>query len=312
MIRNNIRWNVSGAFAHDDILLALFDIAREVFDNTIFNSVHGSVPCKFNSGRRSINCSDDYIKECIREYHKRGIPLNLTFSNFMLQKEDLLDRESNRLLSMLNVGDGVIIASDYLYEYIKKKYPHLKIISSVLTAVNSSGERDALFYNMLSQKYDVVVIHPDDNFNTDIIYEMKEKNKFEVLVNERCIYRCPHRFEHDKLICLESLNPNQNTAYECKVFAKTNCLAEKEKVLLKLMKAGNIKTVKLSEEEVENLMNLGYRNFKLQGRTDSPATFAYDLCKYLVNDEYKDIVFNAIVRNFSFLSIKDKFRKIEL
>lgn len=311
--KNDINWNVSGAFSHDDILLYSYDFTRKLIGGKLFNSVHGSCPCKFNSGRRGVSCSLEYIKNCIEEYHSRDINVFYTFSNFLLEKTDLDDEFCNNLLMLLKDGDGVILSSKVLYDYVKRKFPHLLVISSVLNAVNHKGNRGVEFYQYNMSLYDRVVLHPDDNHEASIVENLPEKRKIEILINERCIAYCQYRFKHDLLLCKESLCPNIDASNACDEFSRKYCVGYDEYKMMKLMldNSGN-RTDRLTIEEISRLIDLGYTNFKIQGRGDTPASFVYDLAKYLISEQYRDLFFNAIVKNFSFNSKKDRLNLYKL
>ena len=61
-----------------------------------------------------------------------GISARLTFSNSLLREEHLSDKKCNELCTLFekSVGNGVIIHSDLLLEYLKKNYPGLYFVSS--------------------------------------------------------------------------------------------------------------------------------------------------------------------------------------
>ncbi len=313
LYNKNYKWNVSGAFSHDELLFLAYDFVKKYSGENLFKSVHGSIPCKFNSGRRSVRCTQDYIKNCINEYHLRGINVFYTFSNFLLRKEDLNDTQCNQLLGLLSPEDGVIISNQLLFDYVKTNYPQLKIISSVLNAVNYFNERNYIFYNILLEKYDKIVIHPDDNINFLLLDKINDKENCEILVNERCIHNCGFRYKHDYLLCKESLDPNEENAKACIDFSKQHCVVNDECRFIRLIQANkDLRSDRLNINEIDKLYEMGFVNFKLQGRADSPASFAYDICKYLIDKKYKDLLFNMIAKNFSFCSSKSKLKIVEV
>ena len=117
------KWNISGLFSHDAIILKFWDILSKCNVFPICG-VHGLVPCKWNSGRTVVRHSDKYIEECIDKYPY--IVGDITDSKFVLMtaEDDGLysytvtlpaDVDISGLMSKITggtVGNVVTVAAD--------------------------------------------------------------------------------------------------------------------------------------------------------------------------------------------------------
>ena len=125
-LRNRLRWpeaewDVSGAFAKDAVLLRFYDFCKKRLGYAPFAVVHGSPLFHWNCGRvlSMLLRSDHEINTAAAEYVKRGIPVDLTFTNVNLKEPDMKDVLGNRLLrffaerSTPDMKHAVIIGSEY-------------------------------------------------------------------------------------------------------------------------------------------------------------------------------------------------------
>ena len=303
------KWNISGLFSHDSIILKCWDILSECNVFPICG-VHGSIPCKWNSGRTVIRHSNKYIEECVYEYCKRNIPLFLTFSNYYITEKDLSDEFSNYMLELVSrmSNSGVIVASTLLAKYIRKKYPNLILVMSVLASVNTSEERNAAYYERAAKYYSRVVIHPDDSFNTNLLSSINPKSSFEIMVNENCLRDCAYRRMHDNLVCRYSLEESDDSFEKLATFSNEHCrMFMKEKQLLSYLQ-GNESCCNFSFDCFEQIYEMGFRFYKLQGRADAPASFLYDLTKYILTETAGMYVYKNICNMISFTEVKESLK----
>ena len=118
------------------VFLPLFREHREYFyDWCEIGSIYGApADCIWGGGRAGFGDQDPWeVLALMQEY---GISARLTFSNSLLRGEHLSDRKCNRLCRLFGeaegVQNGVIVYSDLLLDYLKKKYPKLYFVSSPL------------------------------------------------------------------------------------------------------------------------------------------------------------------------------------
>lgn len=300
------KWNISGLFSHDAIILKFCDMLAECNVFPIC-SVHGSVPCKWNSGRTVIRHSDNYIEECIQEYHKRNIPLYLTFSNYYITEKELSDEFSNYLLNTVSrvPNSGVIVASPLLAKYIKKTHPNLLLIMSVLASVNTHEERDRSYYERATYDYSRVVIHPDDLFDTKLLSSIVPKSSFEIMVNENCIRDCAFRRIHDDLVCKFSMEESDEAFDALADFSREHCRMFIHENNVSAYLSEKVECCNFTLAHLEQIYKMGYRYYKLQGRADAPASFLYDLTKYILNEMAGTYVYKSICNMISFTEVKE-------
>ncbi|MFR8165731.1 MAG: hypothetical protein ACLU8D_06890 [Enterocloster sp.] len=114
--------------------LPLFFEHREYFYEWCgIGSIYGApAGCIWGGGR--VGEGDQDPGEVLALLEKYGISARLTFSNSLLREEHLADRKCNALCAMFEKSgktkNGVIVHSELLLEYLKKKYPGLYFVSS--------------------------------------------------------------------------------------------------------------------------------------------------------------------------------------
>jgi len=266
---HDIKWTVGGGLRYYRAIFhyllekkKLYNLDRHLIDS-VYDSPHGLI---WNGGREPVYsefCLDDYIA-MIKAFNKEGIGFYFTFSNLLIKNKHLSDDFCNYVLE--NTEDdmnGVIISSDILRNYIRKKYPKFKIKASTCIV-----DRD---YKKLLRKYDIVVLQHGDNYNHDLIKDLKEGiPRMEVLVNETCPPFCPYQKKHQEGISKRNLEK----MYIIKHRGVIACYA---KVIKTKGEYANVLTV----EDVKKLYNLGVRHFKLQGRDLNPQFIIDTMDKYI-------------------------------
>ena len=153
--------------------------------------------CAWNGGR--INRDITPKPHQIEFYKSRNIPIYLTFSNPSI---DVTDKLGNELLDMFYFGDnGIILINDNLREYIVDKYPNYKLTYSI----TGTGDLDipmtdscVAFYKDLETKYDLIV--PRMEHILDERFNELDQAKYEIMVNDTCLYSCKYYKEHFEAI----------------------------------------------------------------------------------------------------------------
>lgn len=296
-------FNVPGIFLFSQLIYQMIDI---VYDKTGFRVpikyIYGAPQLRWNNGRLILNnYNNDYSiqkieKEIFDAKEKQIVPL-LTFSNLFINSNDLKDEKCNQVLKILNdVKGGVIVASDVLKKYIMEKYPQISLHASVILTT-LENDRNIDYYDSLSKKYQYYVVHPDDNFNSELLAGIPKKNA-EIIVNERCFFNCKIRKNHYEAISKEQIAQADNNYSNSKFLDSCKAIPEKKQSFT------NKRNVSLTKREMIDIYNMGYRLFKLQGRTDDLYVFFFDLLRYTLDNE---IVFPTIYPIFSYYI--EKFKK---
>lgn len=277
-------WDVSGAFVNDRELLAFFDFCKEKLGYEPFHMVHGAPLCTWNSGRvlKQLLREAEELRAAGLEYEKRRIAVYLTFSNLLLKEEHLGDALCNAMCSFFSrhnptERNGVIVGSDLLLNHLRDKFPQLRCISSILNIVQKNGKGKLDVYRELAEKYDEVMVHPDDVLNDDLLEKLRDcPSRYILLINEYCIRNCPLRGFHYRSLSENALN---FLGYDGREFDKrqvTNGCRE----LGKMLTTERYGVLALNTPEIQRLYDMGFRHFKLQGRGHTNASsILFDLMR---------------------------------
>lgn len=264
------QWDVSGAFVDDRELLLFHDFFLQATGIKLIRLVHGAPLFLWNSGRvhpRSA-CTPEQMRNAGLAYAHRGIAVDLTFTNNLLKPEHMNNPLGNSLLEFFEKTanpteqNAVICASDALYDHVGKNFPKLKRVSSILKVSCEGGRGKPDYYRRLAERFDKVMIHPDDARNFEMLAQLEDKDRYEVIVNEYCIRDCKLRARHYKYVSNLALNffGYFDEKFE-ELWHKNGC-----NDLNVLVGDPARTTVALSLDEMTWLYDLGFRKFKVQGR----------------------------------------------
>lgn len=285
IVREPLHYNVSGLFLYADLIYKALDFVEKKYAYRIpIRYLYGSPRLLWNGGRTLIHPDKekgDFLErvsnEILEAKRRRIIPL-FTFSNISLTDEDLKDEKGNQVLKLIeNMGGEIIVASDLLEGYIRKNFPNIPLHASVIKTVERK-ERTIESYTHLSKRYKNYVIHVDDNFNENLLEKLPKENA-EIMLNERCEYRCQNRRDH-----YESISCEQKECIQGK-HKKTNFMSRCRYIPIQKQCETTERNVSLSVSEMKKIVGLGYRQFKLQGRTDDLYSFFFDFFRYTMENE---------------------------
>ena len=266
--------------------LPLFRKHREYFyDWCEIGSIYGApADCIWGGGRAGFGEQEpEEVLELMQEY---GISARLTFSNSLLREEHLSDKKCNELCTLFekSVGNGVIIHSDLLLEYLKKNYPGLYFVSST-TKVLTDFEQ---FLNEVNRK-DFQYVVPDFRLNKrfDRLENLSEhqKNKVEFLCNECCYFGCT-----DRRACYEDVS---RKALGIKA-PDHRCMAPESEQGYRFSKAMSNPGFIGVDAIKDVYLPMGFSNFKIEGRGLGSALVLEFLLYYMTKPEYQIHVREAI------------------
>lgn len=296
-------WDVSGAFVNDRELIAFHDFCTLLLGFSPYNIVHGAPLCTWNSGRvlQHLMRSAEEIRAAGLEYEKRKIALYYTFTNLCLKSEHMGDPLGNAMLTFATNHNptgrnAVILASDALLEHVRTNYPKLRTVSSILKITNGGGKGRLSAYQQLAEKYDEVMVHPDDVLNYDLLEQLEDKERYILLVNEYCIRECPLRPYHYSSLSQMALN----------YFGFDSSDFDKKQATNGCRSIGTLLThpkhsvLALNTPEIARLREMGFRHFKMQGRGHANASsILFDLLRLVLrNDAPDENAMHAIGQRF--------------
>lgn len=248
------------------------------YDDIQIGVCYGSFPGAIWNGGRQMNgiVNQDYIQKTINVFNSKGVAIHFTFTNCLLEEKHVYDTYCNMIMDCANNGmNGVIINSPILEEYLREKYPNFKYISSTTLV-----ERDINKINAACNKYNMVVPDYRDSVDIDFLKNLSQKDKIEILINAYCDPNCQFRRTH-----YEALSLGQLTYSHIPNF--TNSCETQGRSFLDTL---NFPTVIKVEDLYSTYKDLGFTNFKIEGRLVHVVNVVESYVYYLVKPEYKDKV----------------------
>jgi hypothetical protein len=244
-------------------------------DNIKIGSIYGSPTVIWNGGRLISNLmvTADELVWVRNMMEQHNVPARFTFTNCLLEEKHVHDAYGNVILNIFSTGKHEIICnSEILENYIRENYgDKYKYISSTTKRLTNKEKQT----EELEKDYHLVVLDYDHNKDFEYLQGIQNKEKCELLCNPICMPKCPFRIRHYEDISRAQL--------EFTGVLRAPCNNVKDDSLGMAMKQQNF----ISVEDINKIYApMGFKNFKLEGRTAHPLTFIEVLLYYLVKEEY--------------------------
>ena len=178
------------------VFLPLFYEHREWFyDWCDIGSIYGApADCLWDGGRTGYG--DDDPREVLSLLREYGISARLTFSNSLLREEHLSDKKCTGLCALFNEREtprnGVIVHSELLLAYLRRRYPKLYFVSSTTKVLTDFRD-----FRKELEREEFSYVVPDFRLNRRFdrlgTLPQAEKDKVEFLCNECCDFGCAER-----------------------------------------------------------------------------------------------------------------------
>lgn len=284
MEKRTAYYHLPGLFEFYDLysaFLPLFRGHREYFyDWCEIGSVYGApADCVWGGGR--VGFGEHEPREVLKLMQEYGVSSRLTFSNSLLCAEHLSDRKCNALCALFGESkeprNGVIIHSDILLEYLKKRYPEFYFVSSTTKVLTDFRQ----FVHELERE-DFSFVVPDFRLNKTFdklnSLSASQKNKVEFLCNECCWFGCTDRKNCYENVSRKNLGENC-PEHHCKAPNAGNGYRFSE-----AMKNPGF----ISINDIRNVyLPMGFSNFKIEGRGLGSAVVLEFLLYYMTKPEYQ-------------------------
>lgn len=296
---DTIYFHIPSFTSHQKLNLLLVALMRNepelFFPNIDIGSVYDSFPsAAWNGGRIMIGpqFNTEQIAATYRAFNELGVPLRHTFTNCALEESDIYDRYCNGIMTLGHDGfNQVLVNSPILEKYIREKYPKYPVISSTTKRL---VEIEDLNKELEDPDYFMVVL--DYVLNRDPhIFTLTNKERLEILINAYCCDNCAKRAAHYKYMSkfqLANLSRDPSVATGDPEFICPHIAEDFYTVI----------TTRSSAIKVEELYGfyyqMGFRNFKIEGRTNNPADVLESYVYYLVKPECRGHVRLLLMRQF--------------
>ena len=276
-------FHLPGLFEFYDLYKAFLPLYRNhrewFYDWCDIASIYGSPSdCLWGGGRVGFGEADaEDVFELMKEF---GISSRLTFSNSLLKEEHLSDKKCNELCRLFEkalVKNGVIVYSDLLLDYLKRKFPGFYFVSTTTEVLTDFSD-----FKMELARNDFSFVVPDFRLNIKIekLEALDEglKNKVEFLCNECCSPFCQER-----KICYENVS-RKNLGLEC---SDHHCAAQDGDKGYRFSSAMK-SPLFIGIDDIQNkYLKMGFSNFKIEGRGLGSAMVLEFLLYYLVRPKYQ-------------------------
>ena len=259
-----------GSLNNKNLVAKLQKFAEKKYDLTLpIHSFYGAPTNALWNGGRPPYYSDSIIDDSVSDYYDEiGANCYLTYTNH-LAGDYLDDPVSNLSLEKLSGSDnGVIITDERLNSYVRKNFPHLKTKASVIKSTKEMPhERTTDYYNSLLDRYDFVVLHPDDNTNLDLIDSIKDKDRLEVLIDERCTKDCRVRDLHYDVNAQYNIPiENRDSDILNQEVTLWDKLCPREKSITLRNGKEKLDVLVNNNKEIQDLYDMGIYKYKTSGR----------------------------------------------
>lgn len=268
---------------HKSLNLFWIDLLKErpeyFYDGVEIGAVYGNFPNMIWNGGRVVEgeCSLNEIIDIIESFNNRGIPVRYTCTNTLLTEEHLKDKYANTIIDLSNNGMNEIICNSPILEgYLREKYHNFNYISSTTkcmldrNAVRTEGD-----------KYFLTVLDYRFNKNIDFLKTLKPE-RYEILINPSCGVACPCRAEHydqvSQVVLDHGCVSNDATPNGCCYIEGFFNMLERSEMMIKV------------DELYSTYMDMGFRDFKIEGRNNSVVDVLETYLYYMVKPEYKDYI----------------------
>lgn len=287
-----IRINIAGAFSKYIVIKYILNVFPELLSGCSITVYDGIRNCAWNGGRINKNIFDR--DDMTKYYYDNGISIALTLTNPVVKTDDIV---GNAILEKFHrEGNTIISVNEKLLQYVKDNYPlykHTRSITSFGKIDVPMSDKDFDRYKRLEKIYDYIVPRCEHVF--DPRFKYLNQSKYEIMLNDTCVYKCPYYGEHFKKIA------EQNRLYKSpwtvdRVDAMKNieeCWLSSKSVIKPpdhfipentdnktRDRLGDDYGMDLTTGQITKLVGQGVHNFKITGREMSSKDYIAELKTY--------------------------------
>lgn len=277
------------------LLLAIAELNKQYPDKII--EVYGSLPSGVvGSGRPTVELPKITYGDLL-QHIKSAHEFDLRFSYLINANSGirLTDRDYARSVqaeieSLLRTGvDSLTIADNSLVEFVKAKFPEVKVNLSVVRGVDTVREvKSFLEKGVNSITLNQHTINRDFRKIEEIVKYVRGA-ELRLYANVSCLQDCPKRTEHYKYLSSQSQLGNAPFNNRADKYI-LNCALTYLRNPVELLKSPFIRP-----EDISVYEDLGIKTFKLSDRRE-PTTALINLLKSYLSGEFHGNLFDLLFR----------------
>lgn len=300
-MNDDFGYALCGMYSHYEIIKILLEYKQKCpecfYDNFHFDAVFGNFQfCVWDGGRIFPTYKHATLEDVIELKHFyndiHNIPIRFIYTNTKIEPQHLDDRFCNEVTELCeNTLNEIVVNSPVLEKYLKENYPSYKYISSTTKCVLDKNKTKELLNN---NDYNLVCLDYNLNYNLDFLKSLtqEQKDKTEFLVNAVCHAGCKMRKKHYDLNSIFSLNYG-------KKYSLSFCSISD--YMLYPYNKNNLNGTcnRITYEDIKNIYRpLGFKHFKLEGRTFEAPFFIGTCVNYMVKPEFQNFIAQEILNTF--------------
>ena len=263
------------------------------YDDIVIGSVSDSFPGKWNGGQIVAGyiekgSLDRVVRTTADRFNKMGIPCRHTFTNPVLEEEDMNDYHCRRILDLTDNGlNQAEVLMPMVEERIRALRPNMPLVSSSLKGIT---DFDGICAE-LEKDYKYVCLDHSISRDFELLEKLPHKEKCIITVNSACDRNCERRCSHYEFIgkfqrsncdpkALEALRSGwaRLPSWNCPKAVQTAFTRREAELHI------------TPEEIYGRYAEMGYENFSLEGRGLNSVDLAEQYVYYMVRPEFKDAV----------------------
>ena len=242
------------------------------YDNIKIGAVYGTFPGVIWNGGRAITGSSPVNEICdtISHYYDLEVPIRFTYTNTLIEDKHLDNTYANIVTTLAENGKNeILVNSSVLEKYLRDNYPNYKYLSSTTKCLLK--EKDII---KESENYYLTVLDYRKNIDFKFLESLLNPEKYEILINAYCHPRCVNRQEHYNTLSKAQIDGVMND-FPCNV---------KKKSFFEALE--DFDTVIKVEDLYTIYVDMGFKHFKIEGRTDHIIDVIESYIYYMVKPEY--------------------------
>lgn len=290
-----IYWHLPGFSVFRDLNSTIIDLMQEhpncFYDNYRVGSVYGTFPgAIWNGGRTVLGfCPKNEAQRIINMYNSKNVPVRFTWTNPLIEEKHLNDTYCNLIMQLADNGKNqVLVNTEILENYLRNNYPNFKFISSTTKRITDPKK----LHSELEKDYFMVVLDYDMNHNEEVLDGLKNvADRVEILVDEICFPNCPKRLEHYKDEAQKQLQFEIAKPFPCPNRQEKKTFADCRN-----------KPAFISNKQMKEYIDKGFRNFKLVGRGLPQSVVLDSYMYFLVKDDSQQFVKDLITGRLNYIA----------